>query len=189
MGGGGFTRHGSTSLNENRKLLKRKRLFKKERSFLNLKNKVFHQDSEGISSTSLSKIERWRYRAKTKRSYAKDRFYTRIIVVFGITLFFIGSFGLYVTTEQRALDIKENIQTARTTERLQQYNYYISSGDEWYDQKKYYNAAYQYRLALEVFPKDSVARVKLIQAYDSNCFYDNRNCGKSEALMHSFKVD
>mmetsp|Transcript_15970 Transcript_15970/g.23527 ORF Transcript_15970/g.23527 Transcript_15970/m.23527 type:complete len:190 (-) Transcript_15970:631-1200(-) len=189
MAGEGFARHGSTSLNENRKLIKRRKLFDKERSFLNLKNKVFHKDSEGIALKSLSKKERRHYRAKTKRSYAKDIFYTRLIVIIGITLFVIMSFSLYLNTSKRELVIEGHQQTARTTKRLKEYNYYINSGDAWYNQKKYYNAAFQYRLALEVFPKDSIALEKLIQAYDANCFYDQRNCGKSEALMTSFHVN
>eukprot|EP00237_Pycnococcus_provasolii_P011981 CAMPEP_0205958008 /NCGR_PEP_ID=MMETSP1459-20131121/47371_1 /ASSEMBLY_ACC=CAM_ASM_001120 /TAXON_ID=41880 /ORGANISM="Pycnococcus provasolii, Strain RCC931" /LENGTH=112 /DNA_ID=CAMNT_0053330519 /DNA_START=240 /DNA_END=578 /DNA_ORIENTATION=- len=112
-----------------------------------------------------------------------------MIVVIGIALFLIIILGLYVNTEERELVNKENERTAMTSERLEKYNYYLSSGDEWYHQEKYYNAAFQYRLALEVFPRDPMALEKLIQAYDSNCFYDNRNCGKSEALMKSFNID
>lgn len=189
MAGEGFARHGSTSLNENRRLLNRKKLFEKERSFLNLKNEVFHKDSEGILSKDLSKSERRRYRNKTKRSYSKDRFYTRMITVIGMILFLMVSVGLYVNTEKRELSISENRQNTKTAEKLQEYDYYISSGNEWYEKKKYYNAAFQYRLALNVFPNDSIALEKLIQAYDSDCFYDQRNCGKSQELMKSFQIN
>jgi hypothetical protein len=112
-----------------------------------------------------------------------------MIVFVGAALFILITFGLYVNTEHREFLLEESRQTERTSERLKEYNYYISSGDDWFNQEKYYNAAYQYRLALEVFPRDSIAREKLIKAYDSNCFYDNRNCGKSEALMSSYKVN
>jgi hypothetical protein len=189
MAGEGFARHGSTSLNENRRLLKRKKLFEKERSFLNLKNEVFHKDSEGILSKDLSKSERRRYRNKTRHSYSKDKFYTRIITGLGLILFFTVSVGLYVNTAQRELSIKENAQNSKTTEKLKEYDYYISSGNEWYAKEKYYNAAFQYQLALNIFPNDSIALEKLIQAYDSNCFYDQRNCGKSQELMKSFQIN
>ncbi len=189
MAGEGFARHGSTSLQENRRLLNRKKLFEKERSFLNLKNQVFHQNSNGILSKNLTKQERKRYRNKTIRSYAKDEFYTRMIAMFGAVLFLVIILSLYIRTGRHEITIKENKQKYEITEKRNSYNYYITSGNEWYDQKKFYNAAFQYRLALEVFPEDSLAREKLIQAYDSNCFYDNRNCGKSEALMNSLKMD
>lgn len=189
MAGEGFARHGSTSLNENMKLLKRKRIFEKERSFLNLKNQIFMKNSDHIRSPQLSETERMHYQNKTKHSFAKDQRVTGMIAIVGVVVIIIITLNLYVKTGQREISIKQYNQELKIKEKVNSYEYYIKSGDQWYQEKKYYNAAFQYRLALEVFPNDVIAREKLIRAYDANCFYDNRNCGKSEALLQSVSVD
>lgn len=65
----------------------------------------------------------------------------------------------------------------------------ISSGDEWLEKGKYYNAIFQYKLALEVFPKDSIATFRLIDATDLNCKVHNKNCGESDAFMDQYLKD
>jgi hypothetical protein len=66
------------------------------------------------------------------------------------------------------------------------YDYLISSGDEWLTNKEYHNAAFQYRLALDLFPKDSLATMRLISASDLNCEVNGKDCGESERLMEAF---
>ncbi len=186
MGGSGFATQGNSSYKNNQKQLRRKRLFKKDRSFLNLKNEVFYKDSEGIPVKKLSKRERRNYRGKTIQSERKNRFLDRIIAVLGVALFFVFVTWLYTSTEHKEVTNRLKAEEAESTQNMERYDYYISSGDEWFTQEKYSNAMFQYRLALELFPRDSVATFRLINAIDLNCKVNKRDCGESEKLLENY---
>lgn len=187
MAGWGFAKHANTIVKENRKLLKKKSLFKKERSFLNLKNEVFYKDSQGIPSKKLSKRERRTYRYKTVVSYRKDRLYDRMIIVLTVFLFFILMIWFYTGTEHKELVNKLKLEKAELTEKMDKYDYYISSGDEWFKKEKYFNAIFQYRLALELFPNDSIATFRFIEAANLNCEIYNNNCGEGQEALEAYK--
>ena len=73
--------------------------------------------------------------------------------------------------------------------KLVKYNRLISSGDESLKEKRYFSAIYDYRLALEVFPEDSLATFRLITVCDLNCEINLNNCGESEKLLEDFVLN
>ena len=144
---------------------------------------VFSKESKAIPTKKLSKRERRSYKSKTLKSYKKDRLYGSLIVFFGVTLLIVFLVWFYARTEQQEKTLVKTV----TKEKIDRYDYLISSGDQWLEKKKYFNAIFQYRLALEVFPQDSLATFRLITASELNCEIYNNNCGESEKLLEQYK--
>jgi len=187
MAGEGFSKHASTVLRENRNLRRKKSMFKKERTFLNHKSSEIKTHIDEVVTKKPSKYEL----SKIRTSVLQDR---RKEVILSVWIVLICAFLLWVFADMAYKSQAENVirsaaevEVENFQEKLDKYNYLISSGDEWYESEKYYNAAFQYRLALEIFPNDTVAYDKLISAYDLNCMHNNRNCGKSQEVIESFK--
>ena len=186
IGGSGFSKHASTSSRENGKLKRKKSLFKPERSFLNLKGKVSHTEEGEIPSERLSQKERTLLQRKTVKSRKRETSFIWMIAIASLVLFSIFMVNFYVKTTEKERLAQQRIKANATKQQLDLYNYYISSGDDWMISKEYYNAAFQYRLALDMFPTDSVATFRLISASDLNCEVNSRDCGESERLMEAF---
>ena len=186
MAGEGFSKHASTSLRENRNLRRKKSMFKKERTFLNQKSSDIKTDSGHIPYKKPSKYLLSKIKEETFDRRKKETITILWVVLISFLLFWI--IGNYVFQREKRMSarILNNAQKEELQKKAERYQYLISSGDDWYDAKKYYNAAFQYRLALELFPNDSIALYRLISAYDSNCIVDKRNCGKSEKLLENF---
>lgn len=187
MAGEGFSKHASTVLRENRNLRRKKSMFKKERTFLNQKSSEIKTHVDEVVTKKPSKYELSKIRDRVLQDRRKE-------VILSVWIVLICAFLIWIFTDmaqkseaERVIRSIAEVEVENFQEKLDKYNYLISSGDEWYDSGKYYNAAFQYRLALEVFPKDTIAYEKLILAYDSNCTYNNRNCGKSQEVIESFK--
>ena len=186
MAGEGFSKHASTSLRDNRNLRRKKSMFKKERSFLNQKSSEIKTNVDHIVTKKPSKYQLSKIREGIIDDRRKQMITSIWVVLICVLLFWFFTDRAYESQRQSVIRSVSEVETVDFQEQLEKYNYLISSGDEWYSKEKYYNAAFQYRLALEVFPKDTIAYEKLISAYDSNCFYNKRNCGKSEELIESF---
>ena len=187
MAGEGFSKHASISLRENRSLMRKKRMFKKERVFLNQKSHDIKTHVNQISTKKASKYQLSKIREKIVDEQRKE---TMVLFVIGLLCFLFT--WLIVSN---ALEFQEErVNTGKTAgkaqiseEKQRKCLYYISSGDEWFGSKKYYNAAFQYRLALKIFPSDTVALKRLVMAYDLNCSINLRNCGKSKEVLASFQ--
>ncbi|MEM6725739.1 MAG: hypothetical protein AAF598_16990 [Bacteroidota bacterium] len=68
-------------------------------------------------------------------------------------------------------------------ERLEKFHYYLQDGDEWYRGKLYHNAAFQYRRAVELFPENENALLKLTQASLFACQLEDRHCASIPDLL------
>ena len=65
MAGEGFSKHASISLRENRSLMRKKRMFKKERVFLNQKS---HDIKTHVNQISTKKLQNISYLKSEKKS-------------------------------------------------------------------------------------------------------------------------
>lgn len=185
MAGEGFSKHASTSLKDNKRHLRKKSLFKKERTFLNLKRETIQTNYGKIDSKIISQKELRKIRKETLED-TKHAFRIEWLLFFAI----IGLGVLMgVRYAQRNSQLEELIHTKENLEyyeqNIEEYNYLISNGDDWMREKKYHNAAFQYEKALKIFPKDSVGIYRLISAYDLQCKFENKNCEKREELLNS----
>ena len=189
MAGEGFSKHASTSLRDNRNLRRKKSMFKKERTFLNQKSSEIKTHVDEIVTKKPSKYQLSKIREGILDDRRKQAITSLWIVVVCIVLFWFFTDKAYESQRSTVMRSVEEVETRDYQEDLKKYTYLITSGDEWYDQEKYYNAAFQYRLALELFPQDTIAFEKLSLAYELNCLHNKRNCGKSEELQAKFNED
>ncbi|NAS30285.1 hypothetical protein GTQ40_04830 [Flavobacteriaceae bacterium R38] len=165
------------SLKANRLLLRKKR---KERTFLNTK-KENYQNAKGIvepkkASEAVLKI----IRKKALRAQKKQHFITIIILLILSPIFI---FGLYKTIEA----IQKDIEYAKVIPEkdLKKYLFFINDGDNWLQEKKWHNAIFQYKKALEIFPNEYDANYRLALAYTYRCKYESTNCNEGETLVNT----
>lgn len=187
MAGEGFSKHASISLRESRSLMRKKRMFKKERVFLNQKSHDIKTHINQISTKKASKYQLSKIREKIVDEQRKE---TMILFVIAL-LCFLFTWLIVSNTlkfQEEGANAGKTAEKGQISEEKQRkYLYYISSGDEWFSSKKYYNAAFQHRLALKIFPSDTVALNRLVMAYDLNCNINQRNCGKSKEVLALFQ--
>ena len=84
MAGEGFSKHASISLRENRSLMRKKRMFKKERVFLNQKSHDIKTHVNQISTKKASKYQLSKIREKIVDAQRKE---TMILFVIGLLCF------------------------------------------------------------------------------------------------------
>ncbi|MEN8125418.1 MAG: hypothetical protein ABFR32_09845 [Bacteroidota bacterium] len=94
MGGEGSILHMITSLRNNRSLLRKKSMFKKDRSFLSVKKEYYKASKGKIASKKLSKEELLLIRKKVIKKRRRENIKSLIILFVIITL--ILCLGLYI---------------------------------------------------------------------------------------------
>lgn len=178
MGGGsGVMLHAVRTLRNNRKLLRIKNRFKKERSFLNLRDMDLGTPRNGIqvekiSSKTLKNIGR-KVRSEA-RSYnlrfACFLMLTLPILIYGC-YFLFHNYTIVPYTEKEIPDLTEK------------YYFFIEDGDRWLKNQKYHNAIFQYKMALSLFPSEFDAQYRLTLAYAYRCEYTFLDCDKGKTAL------
>lgn len=178
MGGEGSIQHMITSFRNNRSLLRKKSMFRRDRSFLSTKKEYYKASKGRIKSKKLSKEELLLIRKKViKKRRAED--IRAWLIVFVIVVVFAG-IGYYAVNRFRQeriqhLEIKkENI--------LKEYGYFIEEGDRWMEKGNWDNAIYRYRQAVEIFPNEFEGNYRLALAYSYHCQFENKNCERGKSL-------
>ncbi|WP_299119763.1 hypothetical protein [uncultured Tenacibaculum sp.] len=129
------------------------------------------------SNYELSQVKR-RIRLKIKEEEKKLKIYFSLILI----VLALISIPLLIQFRDAQKEINQrNIaikKEAYNKKYLPKFNFVIEDGDQWLAKKKYKNAIYQYNKALEYFPKSSLAKEKLIFAYQERCKNVNIDCDK-----------
>lgn len=71
-------------------------------------------------------------------------------------------------------------------EKMKKFNDLIISGDDYLIQGDYKQATRQYRLALYLFPHDSIATFRLISASGLNCKVNSEDCSENLELLEAY---
>jgi len=172
MAGGGNIQAMINSLRNNKSHLRRKSRFKKERSFLNLKQDDYKSVVGKLNTKKLTKEERFKIRTqivkdKRRQTYFNIGFFVVFLVVFMYSLNFI------IEGEKSRIKKNEAIIFSKKSEA---YKYLISDGDLWLEKKHWNNAIFQYKKALLVFPTEYDAHYRISLAYYNKCIYLNNSC-------------
>ncbi len=185
MAGEGFSKHASTSLRENRNLRRKKNIFKKEKSFF-IRRKEYLKERKGILhfkkvSTKELAIIKEKIALKAKNDGSRQ------LLILILLLILVILIGVVFFNSQARIENKnkETSSELYIQENIEEFNYLVSSGDDWLTKKKYHNAIFQYKLALKLFPNDSVANYRLLSAYDIRCQKQNKGCDKKETLLEN----
>lgn len=180
MGGGGSIQGMNTSLSNNKKLLRSKRLFKKEKTFLNVKKEYLKASKGKLNFKTTSKEELLELRKKILKERKKER---SIFILIGLTVigFFIYfSFNLFqqndnVLTDSQSLELKE---------RKKKYLLYIADGDEYFQNSEWHHSIYYYKKAKEFSPKNYDINYRLVRSYSYHCKNELKNCLEAKELLN-----
>jgi len=177
MGGEGSIQSMITSLRNNRILLRKKSMFKRDRTFLSTR-KEYYKAAKGkqIELKKASKEELHLIRNKIIKQRKIERITTLSVVIGFIITVIIISF--YISHKQNIKKNKE-VEIEKENylhENINEYSYLIEEGDNWIDKKNWNNAIYRYKQAVDLFPNEFEASYRLALAYSYSCIFENENC-------------
>ncbi|NER14739.1 hypothetical protein GWK08_14880 [Leptobacterium flavescens] len=177
MMAGGSAQGMVTSIRDNKKLLRRKSMFKKERSFLNTNKDSIKVDRGQVNEKKASSKLLKRIREKVLRERKIEKYNTLLILLLFSPLFIFliyTSFG----SNDKDLAYAEYQEKIKFDKNYDKYLFFISDGDKWYEERHWNNAVFQYKKALQLFPNEFNASYRLLQAYNSKCQNKSKDCHK-----------
>ncbi len=166
------------SIRNNKKLLRRKRLFTRERSFLNLRKAYYKKAGGALELKKASPAQLAKIREKVLRQRKQEAMTMWVIGIF------IASLGYYFLYELAKNDqaTTEKIRVIEFKKQSEEYLFFIEDGDAWLEKKHWNNAIFQYKKALEIFPAEYDANYRLALAYYNKCLYKNKSCSLGKEL-------
>lgn len=195
MPGAGSMDHMVKTIKNNAKLLRRKGMFKKERSFLQSKKEDFATEAGGIptediSAESLNMIRNRIVSARKKRNLKLGLF---IAVTFPLLLligfYFLQGFSFGFDTLENTGPDQRNIAAEKSDITEEKYLYYLNDGDTWLQKKSYYNAIFQYKKAVELFPSEFAAHYRMAVAYSYQCQYEFKGCEEGMKIIERLEKE
>ena len=193
MAGEGSMMHMITTLRNNKYLLRRKRMFKKERTFLSVKKEYYKATKGEINIRKLSKEELLAIRNSVIKSRRSQRFKTLLITSLVLGSIFILVFRFSSKLKKERLEqvkiIEARVFQENLTQNTTQYNYFIKEGDLWVTKGNWDNAVFEYKIALKIFPHKHEINYKLALAYVYNCSNFNQDCDKGKKLLDSLLLE
>ncbi|WP_334113043.1 hypothetical protein [Paucihalobacter sp.] len=184
MGGEGSIQGMITTLRNNKKLLRSKRMFKKERSFLNLKQEYFKAAGGRLAFKEASKEDLLKIRQKIIQERTKNT------VLFSLVAALIFSCVFYLSIQflRNERKVEEQQQAAQFKKQEKLFLKYLIEGDEWFEKGSCYNSIFSYERALEIFPDNYDVNYRIVTVYAVQCEMDYKNCFKAKELLESLFV-
>lgn len=182
MGGEGSMLHMINILRSNKSLLRRKPLFKRERTFLSRKKEYYKATGGKLDLKKATKEELALVRQKVIRQRKVESIinWSVVLIAMGIVI----GLGIYYVKldEKRQLQMEDTAKDNYLKEHINLYVYLIEEGDNWIEKRHWSNAIYFYKQAVDLFPDDYEANYRLALAYSYHCQYENKNCEAGKKL-------
>ncbi|MCF8371746.1 MAG: tetratricopeptide repeat protein [Bacteroidales bacterium] len=182
-GGAGHILDMIIRLRNNKAMLRKKSMFKKEKSFLNLNNDDFPTSKGKIRIVSATKEQLDKIRIVAREDQRKFRLAFLLVVSTTLVLLIIllntYNNATRKPTEENMLEMENDIQLKKKLD----FDFFISDGDRWFTQGQWHNAIFQYKKALEVFPNDYDASFRLARTYTYCCEREKENCKEAVQLI------
>ncbi len=174
-------------LRNNRQLLRKTGLFKKDTSFLSSRKEYLKAAKGSVDFKTISKSELRALREKVIKNRKAESLKAWLITL--VVLVPIIVYGFYISNKY-SHRIKQKIQTEKLkndkaqqilleqnqNKKLNRYSFIINDGDQWIEKKNWNNAIYRYKEAVELFPDEFEANYRLALAYSYHCQYKNKDC-------------
>ncbi|CAM3302190.1 tetratricopeptide repeat protein [Aequorivita lipolytica] len=183
LGGFGSINHMIVTLRNNKNLLPAKRSYFKNRNYSSIKNEYYNAvgDSFNIKKASGKQLLEVRYKIRLKRKRETRNFILLLslgLPLICFTLYFTFnnfSFGFPKMEQVAPLDIEKNNK--------EKYLFYLSDGDAWLEKRDWYNAIFQYKNAVKLYPNDFGANYRLALGYAYRCQYEFEDCAVGKKLI------
>lgn len=187
--------HMIITLRNNKKLLRRKGMFKKERSFLQSNKEDFATDTGGVPTETISEEKLATIRKKIISSRKKRNL--RLGLFLGISLplvimmgfYFFQGYSLGFERLENTGPNQLNIAVEKVSRSEERYLYFIKDGDKWLQKKSYYNAIFQYKNAVEIFPSEFTGQYRLAVAYSYQCQYKFEGCEEGMQIVERLEKE
>ncbi|WP_206482238.1 tetratricopeptide repeat protein [Nonlabens ponticola] len=168
-----------TILSNNKKLLRSKRYFHKEKSFLNYKKEYLKAAGGKLKLEQASQEELLKIRKKILANRKRER---NIYLFASLLIACICVFsGYWIYKNQDS--INSNQQTIIAQEKQQEALRFIQYGDEFYSAGKWNNAIYNYKKARQMVPADFDVNYRLVRTYALQCDREFINCAEAKTLL------
>ncbi|MCC4211899.1 tetratricopeptide repeat protein [Leeuwenhoekiella parthenopeia] len=172
------------SLRNNRKLLRKNSKFKKDRSFLNLKETDLKGATGKPTFNAYSKEAIRKIKIKFKRRRKREK----------VFFVFLGFIGLFLFVSLGRLLVKDVLrerndsrqEQIKKNERL--YLKHIEFGDRWFSQGKWKNAIFYYKQGVELYPDNYEINYRLVRTYSLHCKNELENCTEAKALLDDMLI-
>lgn len=192
MPGAGSMDHMVKTIVNNAKLLRKKSMFKKERSFLQSNKEDYSTPEVGIPSEKVAPALLKKIRSTTIDERRKRNRQFTILLLFIIPFvtylgyLFLNNFSFgFADLDNYGSDLpKEQISLVAKNEN---YQYFLNDGDRWLRERHYKNAVFQYKKALEIFPTEYAAHYRLALAYSYRCQYDFEDCEEGMEIIETLE--
>ena len=178
LGGGGKGQDMLNSIRNNKNLLRKKNIFKRERTFLQIKKEYLKATKGEIELKKATKRELAIVRQRVINESRKETSISAAIAIVVLCFFSYLSVQLF---KSPPVDNSFDIQKER--EKHQDFLFYISDGDKWFKKQKWHNAIFQYKKALELYPNDYGPSYRLALAYFYQCKSENEGCDECKILL------
>lgn len=179
MIGGGSIQGMITSLSNNKNLLRSKRLFKKERTFLNIKKEYLKASEGKLNLKKASKEELQQIRKKIIKERRKENM---VLISIAIVITSVIFYFTINVIQQNYIDIK-NQQTLEFKKKEKEFLLLINKGDEWFEKGKWHNSIFYYEKAKEIFQKNYEINYRLVRSYSFQCESEFKNCHDAKKLL------
>ena len=153
MPGSGAIGYMVNTIRNNRKLLRKKSMFKKERTFLSLTGQDYKSAEGKVASKKLSSNELRRIKERTLKEAQKDT--NRAIIIAAILAIpLLLLFALWMKNNEGATPSMEEAKQHEFFEKnLNEYLFLLEDGDRWLQENRLKNAVYRYKQAVALLPE------------------------------------
>ncbi|MCB0464822.1 MAG: tetratricopeptide repeat protein [Aequorivita sp.] len=183
LGGFGSINHMIVTLRNNKNLLPAKRSYFKKKDYGSLKSEYYKAVGGSFNIKKASAEELLAIRKKIIKKREKET--RRFIFLLGISIPLIV-LGLYFTFHNFRFgfpNVKTTQEISLENDDEEKYYFYLEDGDKWLQKRNYYNAVFQYKKAVALYPSDFEANYRLALGYSYQCQYDFENCDKGMQLI------
>ncbi len=180
MGGEGSMQHMINTLRNNKSMLRRKSMFKKERTFLSTRKEYYRAAKGKVNLKNATKEELLQLRKKIikRRKVENIRAWAIVLVILVPAIIL----GVDLLNKEEKIETNETVNEEYLIDNLNEYTYLIEEGDKWIAKKNWNNAIYRYEQAVKLFPEELEANYRLALAYSYSCKYTHKNCEIGNAL-------
>jgi len=184
MGGEGSIQSMITILRNNKSLLRKKSIFRRETGFARLREEYRYYTEGRIDSKPISEKELSKIRDKIKKQNRRHNFRLALLA----TSFFIVAIGFTIKIYNNLNDYQTVIDNKVSKNNTKKYLFYLADGDKFLEKGEFHNAIFQYLLAKEIYPAEYNVNYRLVLAYGGKCRYEQSGCIEGSKILENLKL-
>lgn len=183
LGGFGSINHMIVTLRNNRNLLPTKRSYFKNRDYSTLKNEYYNAVGGAFNLKKANPEQLLAIRKKIIKKRKKEARVFLLLLCVCLPLIVLVLYFSFHNFRFGFPNVKTAQEISIENNDEEKYMFYLEDGDTWLQKRNYYNAVFQYKKAVALYPSDFEANYRLALGYSYQCQYDFENCDKGMKLV------